>query len=102
MPWFHRLYAKIQFLDKVVTFTHYGRKYTTKAQNKGNTIPLVNSDAAKKVIKKSLFAYIIHVKDSPSPCVNENSLHDNVSTQVNVHNDDDDAHHLRLNEFLHT
>ena len=50
-------------------------------------------------MKKSLFAYIIHVKDSPSPCVNDNSMHNNVSTQVNVN--DDDSNHLHLNEFLH-
>ena len=24
MPWFHRLYAKIQFPEKVVLFTHHG------------------------------------------------------------------------------
>ena len=50
-------------------------------------------------MKKSLFAYIIHVKDSPSPCVNDNSVHDNVSTQVNVN--DDDLNHLHLKEFWH-
>ena len=102
MPWFHHLYAKILFPKKVATFTHYGRDYGIKAHNKGNTIPLVNSDATKKVTKKSLFAYIIHVKESPSPCVYENSLHDNDSTQANIHNDDDDAERLGLNEFLHT
>ena len=42
-PWFHHLYAKIQFQEKVVSFTHYGREYSIKAQNKGNAIPLVNS-----------------------------------------------------------
>ena len=56
----------------------------------------------KKVMNKSLFDYIIHVKDSPSPCVNDNSMHDNVSTQFNVHDDDDDAHCLHLNELWHT
>ena len=102
MPWFYDLYEKIQFLDKVVTFTHCGKEYSVKAQNKGNTIPLINSDAAKKVIQKPLFAYIIHVKDSPSPCVNDNFVHDNVSTHINVHDDNDVAHRLRLNEFLNT
>ena len=87
MPWFHRLYANIQFPEKIVSFTHNGREISIKAQHKGNSIPIVTSDSAKKVIKNSLFAYIIHVKDSPSPCVNENSLHDNVSIQVNVHDD---------------
>ena len=62
---------------------------------RGNNIPLVSSDAAKKVIKKFLFAYIIHVKDSPSPCVNGNFVHDNVSTQVNVNNDE--LNHSPLN-----
>ena len=98
MLWFHHLYTKIQFLDKVVTFTYYGKEYSIKTQSKGNTIPLVDSDAVKKVIKKFLFSYIIHVKDCPSPCRNDNFVHDNMSTQVNVN--DDDSNHLRLNEFL--
>ena len=50
-------------------------------------------------MKKYLFSYIIYVKDSPSPCVNDNFVHDNVSTQVSVNNDD--LNHLHLNEFLH-
>ena len=99
MPWFHHLYTKTQFPKKVATFTHYGKEYSIKAQSKGNTISLVNGDAIKKVIKKSLFAYIIHVKDSPSPCVNDNSMHDNVSTQVYVN--DDDLNHSHFKEFLH-
>ena len=75
MPWFHHLYTKIQFPNKVVTFTHYGKDYVIKARSKGNTIPLViSSDAVKKVMKKSLLAYIIYVKDSPFPFVNDNSM----------------------------
>ena len=50
-------------------------------------------------MKKSLFSYILHVKDSPSPCVNDSFVHDNVSTQVNVN--DDESNHSHLNEFLH-
>ena len=50
-------------------------------------------------MKKYLFDYIIHVKDSSSPCVNANHVHDNVSTQVNVN--DDDLNHSHFNEFLH-
>ena len=99
MPWFHDLYAKNQFPNKVITFTHYGREYSIKAQNKGNTIPLVNSNFAKKVIKKSLFAYMNHVKESLPLYVNENSVNVNVSSQVD-NNNVNDANHL--NEFLHT
>ena len=80
MPWFYHLYTKILLPDKVITFAHYGKEYSIKAQSKESTIPLVNSGVVKKVMKKYLFAYIIHVKDFPSPCVNENSMHDNVST----------------------
>ena len=101
MPWFHRLYAKIQFPKKVVSFTRYGREYSIKAQHKGNTIPLVNSDSAKKAINKSLFEYMIHVKDSQPLYVNENSMDVNFSSQVADNNNGvDGANHL--NEFLHS
>ena len=101
MPWFHRLYAKIQFPKKIVSFTHNGREISIKAQHKGNTIPIVTSDSAKKVIKKSLFAYMIHVKDSQSLYVNENSVDVAISSQVvNNHNGVNDTNHL--NEFLHS
>ena len=65
-PWFHRLYAKMKFPERTVTFTHMGREFTIQAQAKGNTIPIVSNDAIKKVMKKSLFAYMVYVKDSPS------------------------------------
>ena len=96
MPWFHHLYAKIQFPEKGILFTHYGREYIIKAQHKGNTIPLVNSNYAKKAIKKSLFAYMIHVKDSLSLNVNENSMNVNLSSQVdNDNNNVNDASDLK-------
>ena len=101
MPWFHCLYAKIQLPKNIVSFTHQGREISIKAQHKGNTIPIVNSNFAKKAIKKSLFVYMIHVKDSQPLYVNENSVDVNVSSQVvNNNNGVDDANNL--NEFLHT
>ena len=101
MPWFHHLYAKIQFPKKIVSFTHNGREISMKAQHKGNTILIVTSDSAKKVIKKSLFAYMIHVKDSQSLHVNENPVDVAFSSQVvNNHNDVNDTN--QLNEFLHS
>ena len=101
MPCFHHLYVKIQFPKKVVSFTHYGREYHIKAQNKGNTIPLVNSNSAKKAITKSLFAYMIHVKHSQPLYVNEKFVNVNVSSQVDNDNENvNDANHV--NEFLHT
>ena len=45
MPWFHRLYAKIQFPEKIVSFTHNGREISIKAHLKGNSIPIVTSDS---------------------------------------------------------
>ena len=101
MPWFHRLYAKIQFPEKIVSFTHNGREISIKAQHKGNSILIVTSDSAKKLIKKSLFAYMLYVKDSQPLHVNENSVDVAISSQVvNDHNVVNDT--SNLNEFLHS
>ena len=35
MPWFHCLYAKIQFPEKIVSFTHNDKEISIKAQHKG-------------------------------------------------------------------
>ena len=53
----------------------------------------------KKVMKKSLFAYMIHVEDFPPPGVNDGSMHNNVFDQVNSNNDELNNSHLM--EFLH-
>ena len=52
--WFHKVYACLQFLEKVVTFRHFG-KYCFKVDTKGNTIPIVSNNAFKKVMKKFIF-----------------------------------------------
>ena len=74
-PWFHRMYAQLKFPDRVVTFSHMGKDFSIQAKSKGNTIPLVSNDALTKVMKSSLFAYMIHVKDSLS--ISNFSLHAN-------------------------
>ena len=101
MPWFHRLYANIKLPEKIVSFTHNGREIRINAQHKGNSIPIVTSDFAKKLIKKSLFAYMLYVKDSQSLHVNENPVDVAISSQViNDHNVVNDT--SNLNEFLHS
>ena len=73
------MYAHIQFVEKFITFTHLGKEFRIKAKSKGNTIPIVSNKALKKVMKQSLFAYMIYVKDYPSTNVHNDfkSLNDN-------------------------
>ena len=47
----------------------------------------------------TLFAYMIHVKDSPPPSVNDDYVHNNVFDRVN--NNDDELNHSHLRKFLH-
>ena len=86
MLWFHSLYAKIQFPEKIVSFTQNGREISIK-------VPIETSNSAKKLIKKSLFAYMLYVKDSQPLYINEKSLNVNVSSQVD-NNNVNDANHL--------
>ena len=51
-PWFHKNYANSEF-PSITTLRTRDRQIRTEA--KGNTIPVVSSDAIQKVIKKSLF-----------------------------------------------
>ena len=73
-----------------ITITCRGRKIVIKIEAKGNTIPIVSSDSAQKLIKSSLFAYFICVRSPPpfnsslSQEVQVNNL--NVSND-NLHND---------------
>ena len=84
---------------------HFGNEYSFKATIKGNTIPIVSNDAYKKVIKKYLFAYLIYVRDTPTPNMSNNGFFLNESDnqsdlqkeQVNVNNDAS-----KLNDFLKT
>ena len=94
-PWFHRVYARLKFPEKLVTISHSGRDFTFQASSKGNTIPLVTNDALKKVIKKSAFVYLIYVKDPPTPTVSNSDDVLNESEQSHVN---DDAQ--KLNDFL--
>ena len=81
-PWFHCMYAHLRFLDRVVKFTHLGKEFKIQARSSGNSIPLVSNDSVSKVMKRSLFAYMIYVKDSPS----QNVL--NVANDVKDGNND--------------
>ena len=65
-PWFHRTYAKLEYPSRDITITSRGRKIVIKTEAKGNTIPIVSSDSAQKLIKSSLFAYMICVKPPQS------------------------------------
>ena len=53
-PRFHPMYAQLQFLDRVVNFTHIGREFKIQAGSSGNFIPLISNDFIFKVMKRSL------------------------------------------------
>ena len=96
-PWFHRMYAQLKFPDRVVTFSHMGKDFSIQAESKGNTIPIVSNDALKKVMKSSLFAYMIYVKDSLS--IFDSSLHAN-HEQGNNEKEPNEHSEVKLKSFL--
>lgn len=66
-PWFHRMYAKLEYPSRDITITcSRGRKIILKNKAKGNTIPIVSSDSVQKIMISSLFAYLIFVQLSQS------------------------------------
>ena len=65
-PWFTRMLATLQYPDRVIMFKHRGRDVIIHANDKGNTIPLISHESFGKAVKKSIFVYIIFVKDSMS------------------------------------
>ena len=84
-PWFHRLYAQLQFPDRVVKFSHLGKEFKIQAGGRGSSIPIVSNNFVSKVMKKSLFEYLIYVKDSPSPNVMHNFENGNENDNANLH-----------------
>ena len=63
----------LNFQEKTVTFRQLGKEFSFKAKIRGNTIPIVTNDSFKKVMKRSLFAYLNYVKDSLPPNVSNKS-----------------------------
>ena len=57
-PWFHRMYAKLEYPSRDITITSRGRKIVIKTKAKGNTIPIVSSNSSQKLIKSHLFLHI--------------------------------------------
>ena len=47
-------------------FKHRSRDITIHANDKGNTIPFISHESFGKAIKKSIFVYMVFVKDSMS------------------------------------
>ena len=88
-PWFHRMYAKLEYPSRDITITCRGRKIIFKTKAKGNTIPIVSSDSAQKIMKSSLFAYLICVQ-SPQSFESSSSQELEVETinisNANLHN----------------
>ena len=65
-PWFHRVYAKLEFPSRVITLSNRDREIKIRTEEKGNTIPIVSSNSTQKLMKSSLFAYMIYVQSSQS------------------------------------
>ncbi|MCO5567788.1 hypothetical protein L7F22_021484 [Adiantum nelumboides] len=65
-PWFDCLVASIKFPQRRISFKFREKDIYIVTQESGSTIPLVNDQAFDKSIKRSIFAYMIFVKDSLS------------------------------------
>ena len=96
-PWFHKNYANLEFPSRTITLRTRDRRITLRTEAKGSTIPIVFSNAIFKVIKKSLFAYMVCIQPlsptSVSKDVNVNhaatfSSSSNVSSMETDANDD--------------
>ena len=70
MPWHYRVDPTPNFRDKTLTLTLKDKKICIEASTSGSTIPMINHVALKKVMKNSLFAYMVFVRDAKA----ENSL----------------------------
>ena len=54
-PWFHRVYAKLEFPFWIITLTSRDRDIKIRTKEKGNTIPIVSNDSIQKLMKSSIF-----------------------------------------------
>ena len=63
VPWFHRKFALLKFLARIITFSHKGKELDIKVNEKGKTIPIVNHVQIQKSIKSIVCAYLIFAKD---------------------------------------
>ena len=96
-PWFHRVYAKLEFPSRVITISTRDREIKIGTEAKAQNIPIVSSNSIHKLMKSSLFAYMIVVQSSQS--LNSSLSQEVQSNNVNgfnssLHNDT----HTRLND----
>ena len=63
MPWHFCVHPLPNFRTKSLTFNIKDKTYCIDANAFGSTIPIVSHIAIKKVIKKSIFAYLIFAKE---------------------------------------
>ena len=62
--WFHRVYAKLEFSSRVITISTRDREIKIRTEEKAQTIPIVSSNSVQKLMKSSLFSYMIFVQSS--------------------------------------
>ena len=86
-PWFHRMYAKLEYPSREITISTRGRTIKLKTEAKGSTIPIVSSDSAQKLMKSSLFAYMISIKSLKSDLSQEVCINNSNVSNDNLHND---------------
>ena len=91
-PWFHRVYAKLEFPSRVITISTRDREIKIRTEAKAQTIPIVSSNSIQKLMKSSLFAYMIVVQSSQS--FNSSLSQEMQSNNVNGFNSSlhDDTH----------
>ena len=73
-PWFTHLSTTLSYPNRVIKFQHRGRDISIHANERGHSIPLVFLKYFNKATKKSIFSYMIYVKDSMSNNVQNSPL----------------------------
>ena len=59
MPWSHKSYTNLEYPFRSITFVHKNKSIKLLAINKEKATPIVDHKAISKVIKSTLFSYLI-------------------------------------------
>ncbi|MCO5573428.1 hypothetical protein L7F22_027199 [Adiantum nelumboides] len=63
-PWFHRLAAKLEFLEQTISFKFRNKDINIHTEDTGSTIPIVSHASLQKSMKSNIFAYMIFAQES--------------------------------------
>ena len=84
-PWFHRKYAQLIFLERLITLSHKGKDIVIRTHKKGETIPLVNHIAFEKSTESSFSSYMIFVQDLKNANEPMSKLDENLKSFLDQH-----------------